>query len=161
MTDWKPISTAPKNWAVLIAGGTHITIAEWSLTEDDAVEWWTTDDLLPIDANGSHLTEWQPTHWMHLPTLPDYILDDSDGDDCALGTIKRQPTLAERWRIIAKQFWVLGRTLRTMPSWIWMAIDPKTTATEESGRITITSANGFQSSGYPKPTCPSLADKVD
>ncbi len=78
MTDWQPISTAPRRCSILIAGGTHMAIAEWDVTEDDVVEWWTTDDLLPIDPNGWHLTKWKPTHWMHLPPIPDDTLGDAD-----------------------------------------------------------------------------------
>lgn len=70
MTDWQPISTAPTNVPVLITGGTRIAVAEMSVTIDDVVEWWTTDDRAACDPNGWDLRSWVPTHWMPLPAPP-------------------------------------------------------------------------------------------
>jgi hypothetical protein len=80
--DWKPISTAPKDKAILIAGGTfdwdgswgedipckQATIVYW----DKMQEGWRGDGSGGYDEYYWH----KPTHWMPLPTVPKEILDE-------------------------------------------------------------------------------------
>lgn len=68
MTDaWQPVETAPKNEAVLIAGGDVLYPIVASLNKTKDRESW------DLDVQGAILAEEiadAPTHWMPLPEAP-------------------------------------------------------------------------------------------
>lgn len=69
MSEWQPISTAPKNEMILgffPDADTEIMIVGCLVTDhpDDSPDWYHQDDRLgaPLDV--------EPTHWMPLPEPP-------------------------------------------------------------------------------------------
>ena len=74
MTEWQPIETAPKDGTDIIVmyidiDTQFVRIAFWLDSEwDPSVDgWWTYD----CGEDESMALSYAPTHWMHLPELPE------------------------------------------------------------------------------------------
>lgn len=72
--EWRPISTAPKQQTVLVAGGDALypVTASWDggHGEDDC--WW-------VDGqDDAHCEIGWPTHWMPLPEPPEFTVEEDE-----------------------------------------------------------------------------------
>lgn len=72
MSEWQPISTAPREQEVIVYFGPSVGVCSASLTSPHGDEWecWCVDDGKhgPFPVRGYN--EPYPTHWMPLPEPP-------------------------------------------------------------------------------------------
>lgn len=83
MSEWQPISTAPKDGpSILLCDDNTVTLGWWQDAEDDGVDYMGADagfvdyafnDFNPSRLFGNKAYQYkgnQPTHWMPLPEPP-------------------------------------------------------------------------------------------
>lgn len=72
MTNWKPISSAPRDGEILVSNGKDVVIASYGFDR------WNSDDWEHFDP----LTDNQPTHWAELPEPPkDEVNNNNEVED--------------------------------------------------------------------------------
>ncbi len=74
MTEWQPISTAPKDGsAILCYDPTDEDNPMYVVRWDEYMVHWLEDEMITgewLEAGGERYSTWQPTHWIPLPEKP-------------------------------------------------------------------------------------------